>query len=249
MNIPWWGYVILAGLSWGTYVPIIFFGGSELSAKPGIGGRLMAIICVGVAYLLLAVVIPVIVFLVNRPAWDDVNASNTGGYVFAGLAGVMGAVGAICVVFASSEALGLGRSQFNEQVAALTKERDEAADPPTKQAKADELKALQDDKESREGRYRILIAPLIFSIAPIVNTLLASFWHPKKGAWNAEFGWKDPGLLFWLGILLVAAGTGLVLYAKESAEVKRQQEERIERQKKAEEEKRNAPPATPATNP
>ena len=30
MTIPWWGYMILAGLSWGTYVPIIFFGGNVL---------------------------------------------------------------------------------------------------------------------------------------------------------------------------------------------------------------------------
>ena len=246
MNIPWWGYVILAGLSWGTYVPIIFFGGGELSAKPGIGGRLMAIICVGVAYLVLAIVIPVVVFLINQTAWQDVNKSEsaTAGYVFAALAGVMGAVGAICVVFASSAAAKEGREQFAAEVAVAEKERDDSPDPAVKAAKQEEIAAIQEQKESREGKYRILIAPLIFSIAPIVNTLLASFWHPKKGVWNAEFAWKDPGLLFWLGIVLVAAGTGLVLYAKESSEVKRQQEERLERQKKAEDEKRNAPPAT-----
>lgn len=242
MNIPWWGYVILAGLSWGTYVPIIFFGGSELSAKPGIGGRLMAIICVGVAYLVLAIVIPVVVFLVNQSAWQDVNKSETapGGYVFAGLAGVMGAVGAICVVFASSQAMREGTRQYDAREEALKQERDAAAGPEAKAAKEGELRAHQDDKERQVTKYRILIAPLIFSIAPIVNTLLASFWHPKKGVWNAKFRWEDPGLLFWVGIVLVAAGTGLVLYAKESSEVKRQQEERL----KKEEAKRNAPPTT-----
>lgn len=223
MQIPWWGYVILAGLSWGTYVPIIFFGGSELSAKPGIGGRLMAIVCVGVAYFLLAIVIPVVVFLVNRSAWQDVNTSNTGGYIFAGLAGVMGAVGAICVVFASAEALGSGRSQFGEKVAAVEKQRDEATDPATKEAAEAELKDLNQNKERYLAKYRILIAPLIFSIAPIVNTLLASFWHPTK---HEKFKWEDPGLLFWVGIVLVAAGTGLVLYAKERSEVERQLEEK-----------------------
>ena len=243
MNIPWWGYVILAGLSWGTYVPIIFFGGGELSAKPGIGGRLMAIICVGVAYFVLAIVIPLVVFLMNSSAWKDVNSGNTAGYVFAGLAGVMGAVGAICVVFASSAAAKEGREQYATQKAALEQARDAATDPAAKEAKEAELTSLQDRKESSEGKYRILIAPLIFSIAPIVNTILASFWHPKKGAWNAEFAWKDPGLLFWLGIVLVAAGTGLVLYAKESSELKRQQEER---QHKAAEAKRTAPPDAPA---
>ena len=29
----WLLYVALAGLSWGTYVPIIFYGGSELGGK------------------------------------------------------------------------------------------------------------------------------------------------------------------------------------------------------------------------
>ena len=31
----WLCYVALAGLSWGTYVPIIFYGGNELGGKPG----------------------------------------------------------------------------------------------------------------------------------------------------------------------------------------------------------------------
>src|SRR5207248_2495046 len=31
----WLVYVALAGLAWGTYVPIIFYGGNELSARPG----------------------------------------------------------------------------------------------------------------------------------------------------------------------------------------------------------------------
>ena len=60
-NIPWWGYVILAGLAWGTYVPLIFYGGTELTTRPGtVGGRLASILCVGVAYFVLAVVIPVV---------------------------------------------------------------------------------------------------------------------------------------------------------------------------------------------
>ena len=32
----WLVYVVLAGLAWGTYVPIIFYGGSELTVTvPG----------------------------------------------------------------------------------------------------------------------------------------------------------------------------------------------------------------------
>src|SRR5438874_7709963 len=97
-NLPWWVYVLLAGLAWGTYVPLIFFGGTELTTRPGtIGGRLASILCVGVAYFVLAVVVPLVLMSVRddaRPEW------RTTGLVFSGLAGVAGAVGAICVIFA-----------------------------------------------------------------------------------------------------------------------------------------------------
>ena len=39
----WLVYVGLAGLSWGVYVPLIAYGGKELS---GPGARLMAFLCV-----------------------------------------------------------------------------------------------------------------------------------------------------------------------------------------------------------
>ena len=52
----WLFYVVLAGLSWGTYVPLIFYGGNELGKPPG--NRLMAILCVGVAYFLIAILLP-----------------------------------------------------------------------------------------------------------------------------------------------------------------------------------------------
>lgn len=179
-NIPWWGYVIGAGLAWGTYVPLVFYGGTELTTRPGtIGGRLASILCVGVAYFLLAVVIPVVLMAIRddaKPEWKMT------GLVFSGLAGIAGAVGAICVIFASKAAVD--------------------------QAKLDGI---------NPATYRIYIAPLIFALAPAINTLLSLVWHPKAGApWHFELevpGWKLP-----VGILLVAAGTFLVLMSKEEAE-------------------------------
>lgn len=179
-NIPWWGYVIGAGLAWGTYVPLVFFGGTELTTRPGtIGGRLASILCVGIAYFLLAVVIPVVLMSLRddaKPEW------KTTGLVFSGLAGVAGAVGAICVIFASKAAVDAAKL--------------EGVNPAT---------------------YRVYIAPLIFALAPAINTLLSLVWHPKSGnPWHFALelpGWKLPA-----GILLVAIGTFLVLYSKEEAE-------------------------------
>jgi hypothetical protein len=180
MNIPWWGYVVGAGLAWGTYVPLVFFGGTELTTKPGtVGGRLASILCVGVAYFLLAVVIPVVLMAIRddaKPEW------KTTGLVFSGLAGVAGAVGAICVIFASKAAVDAAKL--------------EGVNPAT---------------------YRVYIAPLIFALAPAINTLLSLVWHPKSGD-PFHFALEIPGWKLPVGILLVAAGTFLVLYSKEEAE-------------------------------
>jgi hypothetical protein len=181
--MPWWGYVLLAGLAWGTYVPLIFYGGTELTTRPGtIGGRLASILCVGVAYFVLAVVIPVALMLTRedaRPEW------RWTGLVFSALAGAAGAIGAICVIFASKAAVD--------------------------QAKLDGL-----DPAS----YRIYIAPLIFALAPLINTLLSLVWHPQPGnPWH--FAWETPGWKLPMGIILAAVGTFLVLLSKEDLEARK----------------------------
>ncbi|QDU20003.1 hypothetical protein [Urbifossiella limnaea] len=186
-SVPWWGYVIGAGLAWGTYVPLIFFGGQMLSplspagTPVGVGGRLASILCVGVAYFFLAVLIPVALMAVR----DDAKADWRGvGLTFSALAGVAGAVGAICVIFASKAAVDAAKA---EQV-----------NPAT---------------------YRVYIAPLIFCLAPLINTLLSLVWHPdpKTGDWSV-FHFDVPGWKLWAGIVLVSLGTFLVLMSKEEAE-------------------------------
>ena len=187
-GLPLWAvYVILAGLAWGTYVPLIFFGGQMLSplnpqgVAVGIGGRLASILSVGVAYTVMAVAIPMALMATRddaRPDWRTV------GLVFSGLAGVAGAVGAICVIFASKAAVD--------------------------QAKFDGI---------NPATYRVYIAPLIFCLAPLINTLVSLLWHPnpKTGEW-AVFHFDMPGWKLWVGVALVAAGTFLVLKSKEDAE-------------------------------
>ncbi len=169
----WIAFVIGAGLCWGTYVPLIAFGGKSLAVPQmqGTGNRLAAILCVGGAYVLLAVLIPLIIFMVNGTTnlkW------TTNGLTFSSLAGVAGALGAICVVFATAN-------------------------------------ATQED--------RLYIAPLIFALAPIINTLVSLFWHPSASdAWHFSLPKASPGSLFYVGILLAAIGTFLVLYSKEASE-------------------------------
>lgn len=186
MNIPWWGYVVMAGLSWGTYVPIIFYGGSELGGKAN--ARLLAILCVGGAYFVIGVLFPLFLFLTGQQQLP--SPMKTTGLVFASLAGMAGAIGAICVVFASSAAMQTGLAQ----------------------------KAI--NPEFNPATYRLLIAPIIFGLAPVINTLVSSVWHPQKGN-PFHFGLDLPGWKLWVGVLFVAIGVAIVLYSKEEAEEKK----------------------------
>jgi hypothetical protein len=176
----WIAYVALAGLAWGTYVPLIFYGGGELGGKAA--SRLLAILCVGVAYFLIGVIYPV-VYLTRLEAKDRPEYTATG-LLFSCLAGVAGAAGAICVVFATGSAVGLASSQGLDREA-----------------------------------YKVFIAPLIFGLAPVINTLVSMVWHPKKGE-PMHFGYHAPHPLLWTGIVLVGIGAALVLYSKELGEAK-----------------------------
>jgi hypothetical protein len=122
----WLVYVGLAGLAWGTYVPVIFYGGNELSARPGPSGRFMSILCVGAAYFVIGVLLPLLMFATGwlGVKWSDVSVGSTG-LTFASLAGVAGAVGAICVIFATTSAMtaareaGLPRDTYKVFIAPL----------------------------------------------------------------------------------------------------------------------------------
>jgi drug/metabolite transporter (DMT)-like permease len=163
----WILFVALAGLSWGTYVPLIAYGGAELGGKAE--ARLLAILCVGIAYFLIAVLYPVL-YLVRLPKAAQPEFTRTG-LIFSGLAGAAGAIGAICVVFATAIA----------------------------------------------PEYKMFIAPLIFGLAPVINTLVSMIWHPKKGQ-PLHFGYHPPHWLLWVGIVCVGVGAALVLYSKELGE-------------------------------
>src|SRR5439155_12194563 len=115
----WLVFVLLAGMCWGVYVPLIAQGGREL--KNSYAGFL----CVGIAYFLIAILFPLGVFWYRgiMPKW------TTTGITLATLAGAAGALGALCVIFATFEF---------------------------------------------EGN-RLYVAPVIFALAPVINTLVSLF--------------------------------------------------------------------------
>jgi len=158
----WMFFVALAGLSWGVYVPLIAQGGKLLKNSYG------SFLCVGVAYFLIAVIYPLVIFSLRgkMPQW------NATGITLATLAGVAGALGALCVIFATFEYKGP----------------------------------------------RIYVAPVIFGLAPLINTVVSLFWHPDKSPLHFGLPETSPHWTLYVGIILTGLGAALVLYSKESAE-------------------------------
>jgi drug/metabolite transporter (DMT)-like permease len=155
----WMFFVALAGLCWGVYVPLIAEGGKELHSA------FAAFLCVGGAYFLLAVLLPIIILWMRgrSPAW------NARGITFSTLAGVAGAVGALCVIFATFVFGG----------------------PP------------------------MFVAPVIFALAPVINTVVSLFWHPDEGALTFGSPREPVHWSLYLGVVLAGLGAALVLLAKD----------------------------------
>ena len=88
--MTWLAYVAGAVLSWGVYGAMLHQGQVKL------GNPMRALLCVGVAYFLVGVVIPVIVLAAQGQGLRGFNASGT---TFATVAGTLGALGAVCIIF------------------------------------------------------------------------------------------------------------------------------------------------------
>lgn len=88
----WLLFVIGAILAWGSYVPMMHHGQTLLK-----GGALRAFLCVGLAYFLTAVLIPLGLLL--GPKVEPMEFTR-GGATFAFIAGAAGAAGALCIIMA-----------------------------------------------------------------------------------------------------------------------------------------------------
>jgi hypothetical protein len=93
----WFLFAISASLFWGSYVPTIFYGQQAFgAANPN--KSMKAFLFIGIAYFLMAVVVPGI-WLAMNPSPADTGWPMRG-MVLSTLAGVLGAAGALGVVFA-----------------------------------------------------------------------------------------------------------------------------------------------------
>ncbi len=91
--MKWWLLFVLGAVfSWGSYVPLMHQGQTLLK-----GGALRAFLCVGGAYFLTAVLIPL--GLMTGPKIEPFEFTR-GGVTFATLGGIAGAAGALCVILA-----------------------------------------------------------------------------------------------------------------------------------------------------
>ena len=85
----WVIFVAGAVLAWGSYGALLHQGQTLL------GSPLKALLCVGVAYFLIGVIVPV----VGLSAQDNLSGFNSGGLVAATIAGALGAIGAACIIW------------------------------------------------------------------------------------------------------------------------------------------------------
>ena len=88
--MTWVWFVAGAVLSWGAYGALLHQGQVQL------GNPLKALLCVGVAYFLIAVLIPVGAL----SSQGALSGFNTGGLARATIAGALGAAGAACIIWA-----------------------------------------------------------------------------------------------------------------------------------------------------
>ena len=89
-RLGWIIFVAGAVLSWGAYGALLHMGQTQL------GNPLKALLCVGVAYFLIGVIIPVIAL----GSQGNLSNFDSSGLITATVAGALGAGGAACIIWA-----------------------------------------------------------------------------------------------------------------------------------------------------
>ena len=88
--MTWLAFVAGAVASWGVYGAMLHGGQVKL------GSPMRALLCVGVAYFLIGVLVPLVVLMSQGQGLSGFNREGT---TAATVAGALGALGAVCIIF------------------------------------------------------------------------------------------------------------------------------------------------------
>lgn len=90
--MTWMGFVAGAVLSWGVYGVMLHRG------QVALGHPMRALLCVGIAYFLIGVIVPVA--MLASQGQLEARGFNRLGTTTATVAGALGAIGAVCIILA-----------------------------------------------------------------------------------------------------------------------------------------------------
>jgi uncharacterized membrane protein len=88
--MTWIYFALGAALAWGTYGPILHKG------QVALGNPLRALLCVGMAYFLVGVLVPAAALGTQ----GELKGFNSDGVFSSTLGGALGAIGAVCIIWA-----------------------------------------------------------------------------------------------------------------------------------------------------
>ena len=88
----WIVFALGAALSWGLYGPSLHAGQTKL------GSPFRALLCVGIAYFIVGVIVPVVALAAQGQL--GMKGWSASGFTQATLAGTLGAAGAVCIIYA-----------------------------------------------------------------------------------------------------------------------------------------------------
>ena len=89
-SMLWVIFAFGAALAWGVYGPSLHKGQTQL------GNPLKALLCVGVAYFLIGVLVPV----ASLGSQGGLKGFTSSGFTWATIGGALGAIGAVCIIWA-----------------------------------------------------------------------------------------------------------------------------------------------------
>ncbi len=89
-KMTWLIFAFAAALSWGAYGAFLHRG------QVALGSPMKALLCVGVAYFLIGVLVPMVVLA----SQGQLSGFNLAGSSTATAAGALGAIGAVCIIYA-----------------------------------------------------------------------------------------------------------------------------------------------------